>query len=154
MAHEAEQNNDHRHNRPCNIWCLCGSLQIVSQNRNQKRHTCQSDEYTAAVDPETANPFNQVIPASTKDEPLVSKKGNADRNQTSKKAREQVVVRTQPSSGPVQERKKAITQNSIEPSNKDVAHKLPDRPWRMQLHVESNPSQRNVFAFIGSTAHS
>ena len=147
MAHEAEQNDDHRHNRSCNIWCLCGSLQIVSQNRDQKRHTCQSDEYTAAVDSKTANPFNQVIPTSTKDEPLVSKKGDADRNQASKKAREHVVVSAQPRSGPVQESEKAITKNSIESSNKNVAHKLLERPWRIQLHVESIPSWRNVFAF-------
>ncbi len=137
MAEKAEDHRNNRHDSRREIGSTLRALQMAPKDRNQYRKTRQADQHAAPVDSEAPQPFDEVIPARAKHEPLVSQKRHCYCDDVRQRRRIHVAVRDQPRKQPIEQRKQAISEDGVKPAHQNVASKLVQRLVRSCFHAES-----------------
>ena len=96
----------------------------MTKNRNKDRQASQTDEHTAPINPNAADPLNQVVAACAEDKPLVTEERNCDCDNVAQHSGIEIGIRAETAEQPVQERKETVAEQRVETADNDVAHEL------------------------------
>lgn len=135
MTEEAKNHRNDRQHRGGDVRGSARLTQMSAKDGNKNWQTCQSNKRTGAVDPKTANPFDQVVSLGSKNEPLIPQESHTNRNEIRENGRIHIAIGTEPREQPIEECEDSITKEGVKSTHENVAHKLPQRFGRAWFHV-------------------
>ena len=124
MTEEAEDDGNARHDGSAEVGGPFGVGKDSLEEWDEDGHADEAHDHGCAVDANAANPLREVVAVGAEDEPLVAQERDSDADDAGEEDGVHVAVASRPGEQPVQEGEDAVTEDSVEAADEQVAPEL------------------------------